>query len=105
MYLMDDCPAFVEISGKRRSHVRREDVHELSKSQRDAIFSEAFSSINAKSAATDAMLERLRKPFPSAASMFDNRARRIGDFAFRLISRPNGLLAVECPSYVALSYH
>jgi hypothetical protein len=50
------------------------------------------------------MLERLEQLFPSTASMFCNRARRIGDFVFRLISRPNESLVVECPSYVALGH-
>lgn len=103
-YLTDDRPAFIKLAGERESYVRWEDIHKLGKSQRDAVSGKAFSSINAQSASTDSMLERLEQLSPSTASMFCNRARRIGDFVFRLISRPNESLAVERPSYVALSH-
>jgi len=100
--LNDRC-GFIKVPGPHDNSIKNENVQLLTDSQRDSIFSHAFSAIEYRQTGTELVLERLRGFSQSAAMCFESKAQQMKKFVFRLLS-PHGLSLSDKPSYIALSY-
>jgi hypothetical protein len=99
--LNDRC-GFIKVAGPHDVSIKNENVQRMD-SQRESMFSNAFSAIESRRTGTELVLERLRGLSQSAAMCFESKAQQMKKFVFRLLF-PHGLSLNDKPSYIALSY-
>jgi hypothetical protein len=99
----DDRCRFVKLAGPTDDSIK-ENVLELTETQKDSIFSKAVSVVSSQKGASDSVLERLKDLSRPSAVFFDSKANLIKQLVFRLIFPIHGRVANDKLSYIALSY-
>jgi hypothetical protein len=101
---MSDVPcSFIKISKERLPYVDDAWVHQLSSSETEAMFHDAFAAVHTQAPPDRVTLARVQLLSPATASALACKADQIRNFMFRLIY-PASHLPPGPSSFIALSY-